>query len=72
LRWEYYCPLMRDKDYNSLTFPQFGFKPNGKHRFALSFAENGKVYNKRLGEMDIHLHRPIEGTIKHLIIKRQS
>ncbi|PEI82327.1 transposase, partial [Bacillus pseudomycoides] len=39
-----YPKLKRYKDYNSLTFPQFGFKPNGKHRFALSFAENGKLY----------------------------
>ncbi|PFY83058.1 RNA-guided endonuclease InsQ/TnpB family protein, partial [Bacillus pseudomycoides] len=67
-----YPKLKKYKDYNSFTFPQFGFKPNGKHRFAMSFAENGKLYNKRLGEMDIHLHRPIEGTIKQLIIKRQS
>jgi len=67
-----YPKLKQYKDYNSLTFPRFGFKPNGKHRFAMSFAENGKLYNKRLGEMDIHLHRPIEGTIKQLIIKRQS
>ncbi|PFN07144.1 RNA-guided endonuclease InsQ/TnpB family protein [Bacillus cereus] len=67
-----YPKLKKYKDYNSLTFPQFGFKPNGKHRFAMSFAANGKLYNKRLGEIDILFHRPIEGTIKQLIIKRQS
>lgn len=38
----------------------------------MSFADNGKLYNKRLGEIDILLHRPIEGIIKQFIIKRQS
>ncbi|WP_408011782.1 RNA-guided endonuclease InsQ/TnpB family protein [Pseudalkalibacillus sp. A8] len=60
------------KDYNSMTFPQFGFKPNGIHRYAMSFSDNGKLYNKKLGEIDILLHRPLEGTIKQLIIKRQG
>ncbi|WP_408007437.1 hypothetical protein ACJROX_22480 [Pseudalkalibacillus sp. A8] len=32
----------------------------------------GKLYNKKLGEIDILLHRPLEGTIKQLIIKRQG
>ncbi|PFW97868.1 transposase [Bacillus pseudomycoides] len=67
-----YPKLKTYKDYNSLTFPQFGFKSNGKHRFAMSFADNGNLYNKQLGEIEIHLHRPIEGTIKQLILKRQS
>ncbi|MCI0766505.1 transposase [Bacillus sp. TL12] len=67
-----YPKLKKYKDYNSLTFPQFGFKPNRKHRLAMSFAENGKLYNKGLGEIKIHLHRPIEGTIKQLILKRQA
>ncbi len=67
-----YPKLKKYKDYNSLTFPQFGFKSNGKHRFAMSFADNGNLYNKQLGEIEIHLHRPIEGIIKQLILKRQS
>lgn len=67
-----YPKLKMYKDYNSLTFPQFGFKSNGKHRFAMSFADNGNLYNKQLGEIEIHLHRLIEGTIKQLILKRQS
>ena len=67
-----YPKLKTYKDYNSLTFPQFGFKSNGKHRFAMSFADNGNLYNKQLGEIEIHLHRLIEGTIKQLILKRQS
>lgn len=60
------------KDYNSMTFPQFGFKPNGKHRYAMSFSKNGNLYNTKLGEIDILLHRPLEGTIKQLILKRQG
>ncbi len=39
---------------------------------AVSFSGNGKLYNTRLGEIDILLHRPLEGTIKQLIIKRQG
>ncbi|WP_242218721.1 transposase [Bacillus cereus group sp. BfR-BA-01380] len=60
------------KDYNSMTFSQFGFKPNGKHRYAMSFSDNGRLYNKKLGEIDILLHRPLEGIIKQLILKRQG
>ncbi|MDM5189890.1 transposase [Bacillus sp. DX4.1] len=67
-----YPKLKKYKEYNSLTFPQFGLKPNGKHRLAMSFSDNGKLYSTKLGEIDILLHRPIEGTIKQLIIKRQS
>ena len=39
---------------------------------AMSFSENGKLYNTKLGEIDILLHRPLEGKIKQLIIKRQG
>ena len=59
------------KDYNSMTFPQFGFNSKG-NRLAMSFSVNGKLYNTKLGEIDILLHRPFEGTIKQLIIKRQG
>lgn len=59
------------KDYTSMTFPQFGFNKKG-NRMAMSFSENNKLYNTKLGEIDILFHRPIEGTIKQLIIKRQG
>ncbi|MCJ7843676.1 transposase, partial [Lederbergia sp. NSJ-179] len=59
------------KEYTSMTFPQFGFNKKG-NRMAMSFSGNGKLYNTRLGEIDILLHRPLEGTIKQLIIKRQG
>ena len=38
----------------------------------MSFSDNGKLYNTKLGEVDILLHRPLEGKIKQLIIKRQG
>ena len=66
-----YPKLKKYKNYNSLTFPQFGFNNKG-NRLAISFSDNGKLYNKRLGEVDILLHRPLEGTIKQLMIKRQG
>ena len=59
------------KDYNSMTFPQFGFNSKG-NRLAMSFSVNGKLYNTKLGEIAVLLHRPLEGTIKQLIIKRQG
>lgn len=66
-----YPKLKKYHDYNSMTFPQFGFNRKG-NRMAMSFSENGKLYNKKLGEMDILLHRPLDGTIKQLILKRQG
>ncbi|GIN56474.1 RNA-guided endonuclease InsQ/TnpB family protein [Lederbergia ruris] len=59
------------KEYTSMTFPQFGFNKKG-NRMAMSFSSNGKLYNTRLGEIDILLHRPLEGIIKQLIVKRQG
>ncbi|PAE43041.1 RNA-guided endonuclease InsQ/TnpB family protein [Bacillus sp. 7884-1] len=59
------------KDYTSMTFPQFGSNNKGK-RMAMSFSDNSKLYNTKLGKIDILFHRPIEGTIKQLILKRQG
>ena len=59
------------KDYTSMTFPQFGMNAKG-NRMAMSFSDNGKLFHTKLGEIDILLHRPLEGTIKQLIIKRQG
>ena len=42
------------------------------NRMAMSFSDNGKLFNTKLGEIDILLHRPLEGTIKQLILKRQG
>jgi putative transposase len=59
------------KDYTSMTFSQFGINEKG-NRMAMSFSDTGKLFNTRLGEVEILIHRPIEGTIKQLILKRQG
>lgn len=45
--------------YNSFTYPQSGFK-----------LLDNKVYISKVGNVRIKLHRPIEGTIKTLTIRR--
>jgi len=47
--------------YDSFTYPQSGFKLNGK-----------KLSLSKIGDVKIKLHRPIEGKIKTLIIRRQA
>ncbi|MCM3654792.1 RNA-guided endonuclease InsQ/TnpB family protein [Metabacillus litoralis] len=59
------------KDYTSMTFPQFGINEKG-NRMAMSFSDNGKLFNTKLGEIDILLHRPLEGRMKQLVLKRQG
>lgn len=65
-----YPKIKTYKDYNSLTFPQFGFNKKG-NRLAMSLSDNGKLYNRKLGEVDILFHRPLDGKVKQLIMKRQ-
>lgn len=67
-----YPKIKKYKDYNSVTFPRFGFKPNTTHRYAASFSDNGKLRLSKLGEVAINMHRTIDGPIKQLIIKRQG
>lgn len=52
------------KHWQSITYPQFGFKL-GKNERGSSFLEVSK-----LGRIAIILHRPIEGEIKTLTVKR--
>jgi putative transposase len=47
--------------YDSFTYPQNGFKLNGK-----------KLSLSKIGDVKINLHRPIEGEIKTLTIRRQA
>jgi putative transposase len=49
----------RVRDYNSLTYPQFGFK-----------LDESTLRLSRIGELRIRLHRPVEGKIKTLTISR--
>lgn len=47
--------------YKSFTFPQSGYKLDGN-----------QLYLSKIGNVKIKLHRPIEGHIKRLVIKRDS
>ena len=47
--------------FDSLTYPQLGFYVDGRH-----------LHVSKIGAVKIKLHRPIEGTIKTLNIKREA
>jgi putative transposase len=47
--------------YDSFTYPQFGFK-----------LLSGKLRLSKIGDINIKLHRPIEGKIKRLTVRRSS
>jgi len=47
--------------YDSFTYPQYGFNLNGD-----------RLHLSKIGDVRIVLHRPIEGTIKTLTIRRSS
>jgi len=47
--------------YDSFTYPQFGFK-----------LLSGKLRLSKIGDIKIKLHRPIEGKIKRLTVRRYS
>jgi putative transposase len=55
-------PRFRGKGwYDSFTYPQSGFK-----------LESGKLRLSKIGDIKINLHRPIDGTIKRLTIRRSA
>lgn len=54
-------PRFRGKErYDSFTYPQSGFK----------LLEDGRLYLSKIGNVNIVLHRPIEGQVKCLTIRR--
>ena len=54
-------PRFKSKDrYNSITYTQSGFK----------ILDNGHVWLSKIGEVRMFMHRPLEGEIKTLSIKR--
>jgi len=54
-------PRFRGIDrYDSFTYPQSGF----------NLLKNNKLYLSKIGNVKIKLHRPIDGTIKRLTIRR--
>lgn len=48
--------------YRSITYPQFGF----------GIADDGKLHFSKVGDVKIKLHRPIEGKVKNVTIRRYS
>lgn len=53
-------PRFKGDWYKSFTYPQSGF----------SFADDGRLYLSKIGNVKIKLHRPIEGKVKALTVKR--
>ena len=49
----------RVRDYSSLTYPQFGLKLEGSN-----------LMLSKIGELRLRLHRPVEGKVKTLTIRR--
>jgi putative transposase len=72
------------KEYSSITFTQFGMaRQNRKDqkagqykrqlvRRACSLGKGGKLQLSKLGLIDIHWHRKLDGKVKQVMIKRQS
>lgn len=56
-------PRFRGKNrYDSFTYPQSGFK----------LVDNSKLYLSKIGNVKIKLHRPLEGTVKTLTVRRDA
>lgn len=78
-----YPKIKKYKDYNSLTFTQFGVekrhvkKKTGEVkvsavRHAASLDENNHLLISKLGTVYVNFHRPLEGKVKQVTIKRQG
>lgn len=79
-----YPKLKKYKDYNSITFTQFGVtRQTSKNqktgevrrrlvRRAASLGKGGKLQISNLGLIDINFHRKLEGKVKQVIIKRRG
>lgn len=79
-----YPKFKKYKDYNSITFTQFGMarqssknKKTGKIKKQLvrrsaSLGKSGKLQISNLGLIDIHFHRKLDGKVKQVILKRQG
>ena len=79
-----YPKVKKHKDYNSLTFPQFGMAvQNVKNkktglvkkqvsRRAASLGKHGDLLISKLGSIPMVRHRKIDGRVKQVVIKRQG
>jgi len=52
------------KHYDSFTYPQ--------HGSAFYITDDGRLHLSKIGDIEINLHRPVEGQIKTLTIKRSK
>src|SRR5699024_5302314 len=80
----HYPKIKKYKDYNSLTFTQFGIdkqkrkdKKTGKVkvrdvRYAASLDDNNYLLISKLGAVYVNFQRPLEGKVKQVTIKRQG
>ena len=78
-----YPKVKKYKDYNSITFTQFGMaRQSSKNkktgvvkrqlvRRAASLGKGGKLQISKIGLIDIHFHRKLDGKVKQVVIKRQ-
>ena len=79
-----YPKIKKYKDYNSLTFPQFGMAIQNKKikktglykkqlvRLAASLGKGGHLLISKLGLIPMVRHRKIDGKVKQVVIKRQG
>lgn len=72
-----YPKVKNFRDYHSITFTQFGYgyqRSNGKRRFVRRACRmiNNQLFITKLGKLNINLHRPLDGKVKQVVVKRQS
>jgi len=62
----------KEKRYRSITYPQSGFRLEGKTIQRKRTELVGKLYLSKVGYIRIFLHRPFEGKVKTLTVKREA
>ena len=63
----------KEEKYKSMTYPQSGFRLEGKIVKRGKRTELvGKLYISKVGHVRIFLHRPLEGKVKTLTVKREA
>lgn len=71
-----YPKIKSARQYNSLTYTQFGLKVNlttgAVKKMGAHFTDKGDLALSKIGNIKIFLHRPIDGIIKQAHIKRKG
>jgi putative transposase len=63
----------KEEKYKSITYPQSGFRLEGKIVKRRKRTELvGKLYVSKIGHVRIFMHRPVEGKVKTLTVKREA